>query len=234
MTTTYYSLLSSQSPSTKQCRLDQTLETQQGYLLEKRISTRWCGSTPAAASTGVNLLGAITASPPRNYPSRSLSKLSTAPMRTSGSQTRLRAQPSRHIVNPVLHVKPANNDYDIQLDTQHTDYRFVTALDSDMHPFVCQHFTDNDFVYSLERTTQQPARHNRDPPPIYARTGISGLDDLRLPHPRTVRLVRRAVLARQLTRGVQHQRQRLGLSFKHRHRPVRKYPAAKMSVKTGD
>jgi len=54
--------------------------------------------------------------------------------------------PSRHTVNPVFHVTPANDDYDVELDEQHTDYRFVTQLEPDLHQYVRLYLQDNDLL----------------------------------------------------------------------------------------
>ena len=54
--------------------------------------------------------------------------------------------PSRHTVNTVFHVEPVREEYDITLDDQHTDYRFLTAVEDDLHEYVRLYLTDNDLL----------------------------------------------------------------------------------------
>lgn len=54
--------------------------------------------------------------------------------------------PSRHTVNPVFHVTPANQDYEIRLDEQHSEYRFVNQMDSGFHKYVRLYLEDNDLL----------------------------------------------------------------------------------------
>jgi len=58
----------------------------------------------------------------------------------------IEGSPSRHTVNPLFHVTPTNDEYNIHLDDKHTEYRFVTALKPDMHPYVRLCLEDNDLV----------------------------------------------------------------------------------------
>ncbi len=54
--------------------------------------------------------------------------------------------PSRHTVNIVYHVAPAADDMEVALDEQHTDYRFVTELEPDLHPYVRRYLDDHDLL----------------------------------------------------------------------------------------
>lgn len=54
--------------------------------------------------------------------------------------------PSRHTVNVVYHVTPANESYDITLDDQHSAYRFVTTSDPELHEYVQHYLQDLDLV----------------------------------------------------------------------------------------
>jgi colanic acid biosynthesis protein WcaH len=116
------------------------LETQQGYLLAKRDITPsvwfWPGSrlykseqlTEAAHRIAAEEL-AIDITIEAQY----------GPYAHFWESSSVEGSPSRHTVNPVFHVTPAYDDYDIQLDAQHSDYRFVTAIEPDMHPYVRQY-----------------------------------------------------------------------------------------------
>lgn len=53
---------------------------------------------------------------------------------------------SRHTVNVVYHVTPANDDFDIELDDQHSDYRFVTRIEPELHEYVRRYLRDNDLL----------------------------------------------------------------------------------------
>jgi colanic acid biosynthesis protein WcaH len=54
--------------------------------------------------------------------------------------------PSRHTVNPVFHVVPAAEDVAIELDDQHSDYRYVSELEPDLHEYVELYLADNELV----------------------------------------------------------------------------------------
>lgn len=54
--------------------------------------------------------------------------------------------PSRHTVNLVYHATPANEHYEIELDEQHSAYRFLTAVESDVHEYVRLYLEDNDLL----------------------------------------------------------------------------------------
>ena len=58
----------------------------------------------------------------------------------------VQGSPSRHTVNPVFHVEPANGDYEITLDDQHSDYRFLTAVEDGLHEYVRLYLEDNDIL----------------------------------------------------------------------------------------
>lgn len=52
--------------------------------------------------------------------------------------------PSRHTVNTAYHVEPAADDYDIELDDQHADVRYVTVVEDWMHEYVQRYLRDID------------------------------------------------------------------------------------------
>lgn len=58
----------------------------------------------------------------------------------------VQGSPSRHTVNPVFHVEPADEDYEITLDEQHSEYRYLTELESDLHEYVRRYIEDNDLL----------------------------------------------------------------------------------------
>lgn len=58
----------------------------------------------------------------------------------------VRGSPSRHTVNPVFHVVPAHETYEITLDDQHSDYRFLTEVEDDLHEYVRRYVEDNDLL----------------------------------------------------------------------------------------
>lgn len=58
----------------------------------------------------------------------------------------VKGSPSRHTVNSVYHVTPANNDYEITLDDQHSAYRFVTEIEPDLHEYVRLYLRDNNLL----------------------------------------------------------------------------------------
>jgi len=123
------------------------LETREGYLLAKRDITPpgwfWPGSrlykgeklTDAAHRIAAEELGIKVTIQDRYGPYAHFWQTSS-----------IEGSPSRHTVNTVLHVTPARDEYEIHLDDQHTDYRFVTALEPDMHPYVRQYLESNDLV----------------------------------------------------------------------------------------
>lgn len=53
---------------------------------------------------------------------------------------------SRHTINIVYHATPAADDFEITLDEQHSDYRFVTDLNPDFHEYVRLYLEDNDLL----------------------------------------------------------------------------------------
>ncbi|GAA0553093.1 NUDIX domain-containing protein [Halorubrum ejinorense] len=57
-----------------------------------------------------------------------------------------RGSPSRHTVNSVFHVEPARAEYDIVLDEQHSQYRFLTEVEDDLHEYVRLYLEDNDLL----------------------------------------------------------------------------------------
>lgn len=58
----------------------------------------------------------------------------------------VQGSPSRHTVNPVFHVEPAREAYEITLDEQHAEYRFLTELEPDLHEYVRLYIEDNDLL----------------------------------------------------------------------------------------
>lgn len=54
--------------------------------------------------------------------------------------------PSRHTVNSVYHVTPANETYEITLDEQHSGYRFLTEIEPDLHEYVQLYLRDNNLL----------------------------------------------------------------------------------------
>ncbi|WP_254840970.1 NUDIX domain-containing protein [Natronomonas marina] len=127
--------------------VDLILETQQGFLLAKREITPsvwfWLGSRlykgerlPDAAHRIADEELGLDITIHDQY----------GPYAHFWESSSVDGSPSRHTVNPVFHVRPANDDYEITLDDQHTDYRFVTALDPDMHHYVRLYLEDNVLV----------------------------------------------------------------------------------------
>jgi colanic acid biosynthesis protein WcaH len=53
---------------------------------------------------------------------------------------------SRHTVNVPFRVTPTNGDFEITLDDQHDDYRFVTEVEPELHEYVRQYLTENDLL----------------------------------------------------------------------------------------
>lgn len=54
--------------------------------------------------------------------------------------------PSRHTVNVVFHVEPVRTEYEISLDDQHSEYRFLTEVEDDLHEYVRHYLEDNDLL----------------------------------------------------------------------------------------
>jgi len=53
--------------------------------------------------------------------------------------------PSRHTVNVVFRVRPRGSA-DVTLDDQHSDYRYVDAVEQDLHEHVCRYLRDAEFL----------------------------------------------------------------------------------------
>lgn len=51
-------------------------------------------------------------------------------------------EPSRHTVNVVFLVRPAETNPTIELDDQHDDYRILTTTDNDLHKYVQLYIED--------------------------------------------------------------------------------------------
>jgi len=59
--------------------------------------------------------------------------------------TETEAGVSRHTVNVVYRASPAG-DWDVDLDEQHADYRFLTEVDPDLHEYVREYLRTYDLV----------------------------------------------------------------------------------------
>jgi colanic acid biosynthesis protein WcaH len=59
--------------------------------------------------------------------------------------------PSRHTVNVVFHVRPGDEACEIELDEQHSDYRFLTAIEPDLHEYVRLYLRDNGLLEPIGR-----------------------------------------------------------------------------------
>jgi len=123
------------------------LETQQGYLLAKRDITPpvwfWPGSRLYKGETLPDAAHRIAA---EELGIEITIEDQYGPYAHFWEESSIEGSPSRHTVTPVFHVTPTNDAYDIQLNDQHTDYRFITELEPDMHPYVRQYLTDNNLV----------------------------------------------------------------------------------------
>lgn len=53
-------------------------------------------------------------------------------------------RPSRHTVNIVYLAIPVDADPTIELDDQHTDYRYLNAVEPDLHEYVREYFDEFD------------------------------------------------------------------------------------------
>jgi colanic acid biosynthesis protein WcaH len=51
--------------------------------------------------------------------------------------------PSRHTVNVVFRATPAAAEPAFELDDQHTDYRFLQSVETDLHEYVRRYLTDS-------------------------------------------------------------------------------------------
>lgn len=49
---------------------------------------------------------------------------------------------TRHTVNVVFRARPASDDFDVALDDQHEAYRFVGAIEPDLHRYVRDYLVD--------------------------------------------------------------------------------------------
>jgi colanic acid biosynthesis protein WcaH len=58
----------------------------------------------------------------------------------------LSGSPSRHTVNLVYRVAPADADPDVTLDDQHEDWRVVTERESGLHEYVRRYVEDHDLL----------------------------------------------------------------------------------------
>lgn len=53
---------------------------------------------------------------------------------------------SRHTVNVVYRASPRREDYEIALDEQHSEYRFLAESDPGLHEYVREYLTVHDLV----------------------------------------------------------------------------------------
>jgi colanic acid biosynthesis protein WcaH len=118
------------------------LETDEGVLLAKRVNPPrvwfWPGgrlykgeSLPAAARRVAGEELGIIVDPVENFgPYAHFWR---------GSES----APSRHTVNVPFHSVPRQDPPEIVLDDQHSDYRFVDAVESWMHPYVTRYLEDS-------------------------------------------------------------------------------------------
>lgn len=51
--------------------------------------------------------------------------------------------PSRHTVNVVFRAEPVEAEPEIELDDQHTEYRFVDSVEPDLHEYVRRYLEDS-------------------------------------------------------------------------------------------
>lgn len=54
--------------------------------------------------------------------------------------------PSRHTVNNVFHARTMTDQPRIELDNQHSEYRFVDELEPGLHDHVRQYVTENELL----------------------------------------------------------------------------------------
>jgi colanic acid biosynthesis protein WcaH len=54
--------------------------------------------------------------------------------------------PSRHTVNVVFRVTPADPAFEIDLDDQHEAYRFLSELEPELHEYVRRYVEDQDLL----------------------------------------------------------------------------------------
>jgi len=52
---------------------------------------------------------------------------------------------SRHTVNIVFHAQSCDPDAEIELDDQHSAYRFIAGDEDGLHEYVQQYLADYDF-----------------------------------------------------------------------------------------
>lgn len=55
-------------------------------------------------------------------------------------------RPSRHTVNIVYQVQPANINFEISLNAEHKDYRFISDLTPELHEYVRKYINENDLL----------------------------------------------------------------------------------------
>jgi colanic acid biosynthesis protein WcaH len=54
--------------------------------------------------------------------------------------------PSRHTVNIVFHTIPANKSFSVNIDDQHSDYRFISEIEPDLHEYVRLYIEENNLL----------------------------------------------------------------------------------------
>lgn len=62
------------------------------------------------------------------------------------SPEQIEEEVSRHTVNVVYLAIPASSSFEIELDDQHTAYRFVTESNPEFHEYVREYLTEYDLV----------------------------------------------------------------------------------------
>lgn len=127
--------------------VDLILETEQGILLAKRTNDPqvwfWPGSRlykgetfdAAAHRIAAEELG-IEVDIQAQY----------GPYAHFWEESAIEGSPSRHTVIVAFHVTPAADEFEITLDDQHSDYRFLTEIEPDLHEYVRLYLEDNDLL----------------------------------------------------------------------------------------
>lgn len=61
-------------------------------------------------------------------------------------ESNVQGSPSRHTANVVHHVTPSEEGFEIELDDQHDDYRFLTEIEPGLHEYVRQYLLDHELL----------------------------------------------------------------------------------------
>jgi len=62
------------------------------------------------------------------------------------AESAVEGSPSRHTVNVVFHATPAADEYEISLDDQHSEYRFVSTIEPGLHEYVRRYLRASDLL----------------------------------------------------------------------------------------